>query len=210
MEKLMNEIIKILDFQNNILIGIDGLGGSGKSTLADSLKLKLENKNHNVFVFHIDDFIYPRKIRYNDSKEEWYCYYNLQWRYDYLIDEVLKPFKQGVIINKQIELYDKENDIYRFEQITIPQGSIILLEGIFLQRKEMRQYLDYVIYLEVPNDIRMERVLNRDIYIGNTEDIKSKYENRYFPAQDKYMEEYSPKESSDYILIYIDKDKIHD
>lgn len=192
MQKLLDEIINKLDFKDNTIIGIDGLGGSGKSKLADSLKLELEKSNRSPFVLHIDDFIYPRNVRYDNSKEEWYCYYYLQWRYDYLVNEILKPFKDGLEIHKEIELYDKENDAYILEQIDIPQGSIILLEGVFLQREEIMGYLDHVIYLDVPKELRLSRVLNRDIYIGDIEDIKSKYENRYFPAEDKYIEEYSP------------------
>lgn len=42
----------------------------------------------------------------------------------------------------------------------------------------------------MPKEVRLNRVINRDKYIGNSEDIKSKYERRYFPAEDKYNEEY--------------------
>lgn len=78
------------------------------------------------------------------------------------------------------------------------------MEGIFLQRKEIRSYLDYVIYLDFPKDLRFERLLNRDLYMGSFEDIKSKYEKRYFPAEDKYIEEYSPEKNADYIIKGLD------
>lgn len=95
--KLKNE-----DISNRVyIIGVDGLGGAGKSTLANSLKLKLQNENYDSYVLHIDDFIHPKRIRYDLSKEEWYCYYNLQWRYDYLVNEILAHIKMvKLLINK--------------------------------------------------------------------------------------------------------------
>lgn len=182
------------------VVGIDGLGGAGKSTIVNSLELELNKNGYECYILHIDDFINKREIRYNDSKEQWYCYYNIQWRYDYLIKEILEPIKRGEEIKKVIELYDKENDKYNVKQIYIPKGAILILEGVFLQRKELKDYLDFTIYLDVEKEIRLKRVLKRDGYIGDAEDIKCKYEKRYFPAEDRYLIEYNPIENADLVL----------
>ncbi len=200
MEELLNKIIGKYDSGKTMIVGIDGLGGAGKSAITELLKTQLQNSNYYPVVLHIDDFIYPRYIRYDEFKEEWYCYYNIQWRYDYLIKEILLPVREGIEIDKQVELYEKENDLYILEQIKIPQGSILLIEGIFLQRKEIKEYFDYMVYIELPKDIRLSRVINRDTYIGDDKDIKLKYERRYFPAEDKYIEEYCPAENADFVL----------
>lgn len=195
-EKLKDENLS----RKTYVIGIDGLGGAGKSTIVNSLKLELNNKGHECYILHIDDFINKREIRYNDSKEQWYCYYNIQWRYDYLIKEILEPIKRGEEIKKGIELYDKENDEYTVKQIYIPKGEILILEGVFLQRKELKDYLDFTIYLDVEKEVRLKRVLKRDVYIGDAEEIKCKYEKRYFPAEDRYLMEYNPIGNADLVL----------
>lgn len=202
MKYLLNKL-KTEDLSNKIyIVGIDGLGGAGKSTIVNSLKLQLQNENYPTYILHIDDFIHPKHIRYDNTKEEWYCYYNIQWRYDYLVEEILSPIKKGKTINKTIELYNKENNKYLLQSLYIPYGSILILEGVFLQRKELKNYLDFVIYLDVPQDVRLNRVLIRDSYIGELEDIKNKYERRYFPAENKYLLEYSPIETADFVLKY--------
>lgn len=202
MNCLLNKL-KTEDLSKKIyIVGIDGLGGAGKSTIVNSLKLQLEKENYPIYILHIDDFIHPKHIRYDSTKEEWYCYYNIQWRYDYLVEEILSPIKKGNEINKVIELYDKENDKYILQSLYIPHGSILILEGVFLQRKELRNYLDFVIYLDVPQEVRLNRVLVRDSYIGSLEDIKNKYQRRYFPAENKYLLEYCPIENADFVLKY--------
>lgn len=200
MELLINKL-KGEDISNKVyVIGVDGLGGAGKSTLVNSLKLQLQNENYYSYVLHIDDFIYPKHIRYDLTKEEWYCYYNVQWRYDYLVKEILFPIKSGEINDKQIEIYNRDNDEYFTQRVNLVHGSVLILEGIFLQRKELKDYLDSIIYLDVPQEVRLSRVLARDGYIGGLEDIKRKYEKRYFPAEEKYILEYSPFETADFVL----------
>lgn len=202
MEFLLNKL-KNEDITKKVfVIGIDGLGGAGKSTLVNLIKLQLQDENYYSHVLHIDDFIHPKQIRYDTSKEEWYCYYILQWRLDYIVNEILSPIKNGSIIDKQIELYDRENDRYIIQQIFIPRGHILMLEGIFLQRKELKDFLDFIVYLDVPKEVRLNRVLARDGYMGGLEDIKTKYEKRYFPAEEKYILEYSPIENADFVIKY--------
>ena len=186
--------------QNTLIIGIDGLGGAGKSTISAALTELLSNENYNITLLHIDDFIHPKSVRYNDSYAAWECYYNLQWRYDYLINEIVMPIKNGSKFNKNIELYDKDNDTYLLKNTVIPLGSIVLIEGIFLQRQELSDIFDYMIYIDIPEDIRLERVLKRDGYIGSRQQIKDKYNNRYFPAEHYYIENCLPHKKADYII----------
>ncbi len=200
MECLLRELRNQKISNRIYVIGIDGLGGAGKSTIVNSLRVKLQKEKYHTYVLHIDDFIHQKHIRYDESKEEWDCYYNIQWRYDYLVKEILSPVKRGDEIYKLIELYDKENDGYIKQQVLIEHGTVLILEGIFLQRKEIRRYLDFIIYLDVPQEVRLSRVIKRDGYIGELKDIKCKYERRYFPAEEKYILDYSPIENADLVV----------
>lgn len=196
---LINKILEIYD-NNTLIIGIDGLGGAGKSTISSKISDTLNQKGYNTIVLHIDDFIHPKSVRYNSNYPEWKCYYNLQWRYDYLIDKIINPIKNGSDFNQQIELYDKENDTYLLQELNVPKGSIIIVEGVFLQRKELKNCFDYTIYIDIPENVRLDRVLKRDLYIGDKQQIINKYTNRYFPAEHNYILECSPCENSDYII----------
>ncbi len=181
------------------IIGIDGLGGAGKSTISEALKCFLETENCPVTLLHIDDFIHTRAIRYNDDYAEWECYYYLQWRYDYLINEVIQPLKHGEC-HKTIELYDKEYDTYILSEIHIPSGSIVVIEGVFLQREELRDVFDTVAYVHVPEEVRLKRVLKRDGYIGNAGQIERKYRERYFPAEHYYCRTCQPDSKAAYVI----------
>ncbi|MDD6431452.1 MAG: P-loop NTPase fold protein, partial [Ruminococcus sp.] len=65
-----------------LCIGIDGMGGSGKSTFSEQLAQAFQKQHIPVSVFHLDDFIHPRSVRYDTRFSEWENYYYRQWRYD--------------------------------------------------------------------------------------------------------------------------------
>jgi uridine kinase len=59
-----------------------------------------------------------------------------------------------------------------------------------------------VIYLDVPETVRLQRVLGRDTYIGDETGIREKYERRYFPAERQYVRECRPVEGADWIVSF--------
>ena len=169
------------------LVGIDGSTGAGKTTFTIKLQEELCKLNYNTVILHIDEFIYNKNIRYNNEYDEWYCFYQLQWRYEYLIKELLDPITRNIDIIKDIEIYDRESDTYNLINFEIKKRTIILLEGVFLQKKEITSFFDYIVFLDLAREERLKRVLKRDSYIGNLKEIKQKYNNRYFPAEDVYF-----------------------
>lgn len=209
MEKLIDEprILHILDLylQKNkpnktFLLGIDGLSGSGKTTLTAQLQKACYYKNIPVIVIHLDDHIVPREQRYGTGQEEWIEYYYLQWdrpRWRELLQYFRKPLDQSI----QLEYYQKELDQYDVRSVQLTSQTFIIIEGVFLQREEWRSFFDFVIYLDVPRDVRDKRVLKRDAYIGSMEERLAKYQRRYWPAEDYYLENVQPKKFADLVMM---------
>ncbi len=197
---IADSIKKLCTNDRTVIVGIDGLGGAGKSTVSDEILSILRSEGLGITVLHIDDFIHPKEIRYNDNLPQWECYYRLQWRYDYLLDRIVTPIKSGADFTADIELYDKDNDTYFLQHTVIPKGSIVIIEGVFLQRDELKDVFDYMIYIDVPENTRLARVLERDGYIGDSDQIAEKYNNRYFPAERFYVKNCNPAEKADYTV----------
>ena len=75
----------------------------------------------------------------------------------------------------------------------------MLFEGVFLLRKELSPYIDYKIFIDVPFEESKNRAKNRDIpKYGDV--ILRKYDEKYFPAQRKYLEDYPPSQIADMIV----------
>ena len=93
-EAIVKELKKQYKKGSTLLVGIDGLGGAGKSTIAEEVSRLLEAEDIHTEIFHIDDFIHPKAVRYNDDYPQWEQYYYLQWRYEHFLSSVVKPLRE--------------------------------------------------------------------------------------------------------------------
>ena len=97
-------------------------------------------------------------------------------------------------------LYNKETDTNYTQTIVLPVHGVLIAEGVFLQRAPLKNQFDKIIYLSVPECVRLNRVLQRDTYIGTAQQIIEKYENRYFPAERHYLTKHHPEQTADFLI----------
>ena len=179
-----------------LIIAIDGFGGAGKTTFVNELAMELK-KSCTVNVLHMDDHIVESEKRYNTGNEEWFEYYYLQWDITY--------FKKclATLHCHQHELtlpfYNRASNTVTKKKIVFPPKSILLIEGIFLQRNEWRTFYDFTIFIECPFELRKERVLKRDTYLGDASTVMQKYEKRYWVAEAYYINKEHPLQIADLI-----------
>ncbi|WP_215143457.1 kinase [Exiguobacterium qingdaonense] len=176
------------------VVAIDGLSGAGKTTLVSYL-----GGEPGMCVLHIDDYIVERDKRYQTGQPEPTEYYALQWDVSRLENELFRPLRNGMA-ELTLPRYVYERDVIVEEVVDVSSASIIVVEGIFLQRPEWRPYFDYVIYLDCPREVRYERVLNRDTYLGDPTARLEKYKRRYWPGEDLYLQHVDPKRGADIVL----------
>ena len=189
--KLLKRIPKVERGQK-IILAIDGLSRSGKTTFVRNIEQHMREKNNSVYIFHIDDYIVERKRRYNTGYEEWYEYYNLQWDVEMLKDSLFKKLKESNEL--RLLTYDCCSDTQRFHTVKIPDTCLIIIEGVFLQRKEWRNFYDFVVYL----DCSREKRLNRES--DETQKNIEKFEKRYWKAEDYYLTSVSPMRQADLVI----------
>ncbi|WP_047375441.1 kinase [Exiguobacterium sp. ZOR0005] len=193
-EILRNEYVKQSP-DRPFVVAIDGLSGAGKTTLVNQLRGIVPNESN----FHIDDFIVERFRRYGTGEPEAMEYYALQWDVDLLVETLFKPLQEGQA-TLTLPYYDRDRDEVINRTVEIAPNALVLIEGIFLLRDEWRSYFDYVVYLDCPREVRYERVLQRDTYIGDMAERLAKYKRRYWPGEAHYLETVNPKVKADQII----------
>lgn len=183
------------------LIGIDGLGGAGKTTFVQEFQQVVQLQQEKVLTIHLDHHIVERNKRYATGNEEWVEYYYHQWDIEQLVSVLFQPLLEGSD-TLSLPFYDKKWDAIHFQTVNVSPRAIVLIEGIFLQRPEWRSFFDKVFYLDCPREIRRQRVLSRDDYIGDQQAILDKYERRYWVAEDYYLQQVKPLQAADIIVPY--------
>ncbi|MGF9940755.1 kinase [Bacillus anthracis] len=189
-----NELINIMKKhkENRFILGIDGLSRSGKTTFVTNLKENMKRESIPFHIFHIDDYIVERNKRYDTGYEEWYEYYYLQWDIEWLRQKFFRKLQNETKLN--LSFYNDETDLCEMKKVQIPIVGVIVIEGVFLQRKEWRDFFHYMVYLDCPRETRFLRESEE------TQKNLSKFENRYWKAEDYYLEMESPKDRADLVI----------
>jgi uridine kinase len=169
-----------------LVASIDGAGGAGKSTLARGID---DANPGRVSIIRCDDFYHPLTgAQYSRlTAEEAYENY-FDWRR--LRDETLMPLRSGN--RARYQRYDWSTDRLA-ECIEIEPREIVLVEGVFSMRPELRPLLDVAIFIETPRAERQRRMLARP-------QDSTAWMDPWVSAEDWYLEHIAPHRNADLVL----------
>ncbi len=169
-----------------LIVGIDGLGGAGKSTLACGISEALAGQ---VAIASCDDFYRPLTgAQYSGlTPQEAYENY-FDWRR--LGDEVLTPLRRGN--RARCQRYDWGTDRLA-EWIEVEPREIVIVEGVFSTRPELRSLIDVTIFIETPRNERIRRMLSR-------RQPSTSWMDRWISAEDWYLEHLAPHRNADLVV----------
>lgn len=77
----------------------------------------------------------------------------------------------------------------------MPVGGIVIVEGVYSIRKELRSYYDFTIWVNCPRETRLARGLERD-----GEEAREMWEQNWMVAEDLYVEIQKPHEWADFVI----------
>ncbi|HYB71574.1 MAG TPA: uridine kinase [Candidatus Bathyarchaeia archaeon] len=131
-------------------VGVDGVDGAGKTTLADELAAVLTPSGRPVIRAGVDWFHHPKSVRYRLGRQSPEGYYRDSYDYATLAKVLLDPLSPGGSGCFRRAVFDVDADLFveAPEERAAP-GSILLFDGIFLHRPELRGYWDFSIFLRV-------------------------------------------------------------
>jgi uridine kinase len=169
-----------------LVVGIDGAGGAGKSTLARGVSDAFARR---AAIIRCDDFYHPlNDPRYSRlTPEEAYENY-FDWRR--FRDEAVIPLRGGK--RARYRRYDWSTDALA-EWIEIEPREIVLVEGVFAMRSELRPLLDVAIFIETPREERQRRMLARP-------QDSAAWMARWMSAEDWYLEHVAPHRHADLVV----------
>lgn len=165
------------------LVGIDGLGGSGKSMLADRIRQQLEAEHLTVVTVHNDDFYLPSASRSRLPADLKSIGGDFDWMRPR--DEVLAPLRSGQ--TARYARYDWPSDRLAEHHEIQPQG-VVLIEGVYSTRAELRDLFDFRVWVDCPRELRLSRGLARDGAAAHSHWIDD-----WMPSEDRYIEEHRPQ-----------------
>jgi len=156
-----------------LVVGIDGHSGSGKTTLARGLAAL----DRNTAVVHTDDLAWHHSF--------------FGWA-ELLIDHLLTPAREGRLpISYRPPAWVRRD---RTGAITIPEGtSAVLVEGVGVARREVRPWLDVVVWVHARAEVGRRRVIAKGV---DTE----KFVDDWMNEENVFLAEHRPWDVADVVV----------
>jgi uridine kinase len=185
-----------------VIIAVDGLDGAGKTTFADSLAEVFAEDGSAVFRASIDGFHRPRRERYARGSQSPEGFYNDSYDYSLFRRVLIEPFRDGMqtrgATGFQLSAFDVVRDApVESRWVTAPEDAVLIVDGIFLHRPELRGLWHWSVWLEVPLEVTYERMSRRD---GSDPDPSARSNARYVEGQQLYLRDATPQVAASAII----------
>jgi uridine kinase len=184
-------------------VGIDGRCAAGKSMLADELGLVLKGRGFDVLRPSVDGFHHPRERRYQQGEYSAQGYYEDAYDYEAVVGALLGPLSGAIFpaLCRRVAFDLRTNLPVDAPPVRVDANTILLFEGIFIFRRQINSYWDYRILLDIDAETSLARSLVRDTdVIGPAEVVRRKFETRYEPAWQIYIDEENPAAKADVVV----------
>ena len=204
-EHLVSELAAAIDAAERdhpVRVAIDGVGASGKTFLADELAGALRRLGRDVVRASIDGFHRPREERYERGSDSPEGYLDDSFDHAAVARCVLEPLGPGGDRRYRTAVFDFRTDsAVNAPEQTAGSGAILLFDGVFLLRDELRGFWDFAVFVDTGFDVTLARAMTRDIPLfGTAEATRERYEKRYIPGERLYLERCRPRERADVVV----------
>ena len=169
-----------------LFVAIDGGAGAGKSTLARGI----QELRGAVSILRTDHFFRPLNEHPIGSLAGEKLY-ELYFEWQRMRDEAFIPLRRGETANYQS--YDWSADkLLQWE--TVEPAGIVLVEGVYSSRPELRSMLDAMIFVDAPREERLRRIKARN------PNESSNWLIPWLKAENYYLNQIRPQSTADLLL----------
>ncbi len=166
-------------------IGVDGVDGAGKTTFADELADVLQARDVQVIRASADDFHHSEAVRHRRGRDSPEGFFHDSFDLDQLRRRLLDPLGPDGDRRFVRRIHDVTTDEQIDADVEVAHdGQVLVLDGLFLHRAELRDVWDLSVYLDVPFEVSVARMADRD---GSSPDPDHPSNRRYVEGQRLYL-----------------------
>ncbi len=177
---------------------MDGVDGAGKTTFADEVAALLGRRGATVLRASVDDFHHPREIRHARGRDSPEGFFRDSYDYPSLRRLVIEPLLDGGNRRVVLGIHDVESEAPRERVVTVADDvDVLVLDGIFLHRPELRDLWSWSVYLDVDFDVSIPRGASRGY---GDPDPAAPSNRRYVEGQRMYLRECRPRRHANCVI----------
>lgn len=187
-------------------VAIDGITGAGKTTFARDLGDAVSARGRPCVNVTMDGFHNPRAVRYRQGRESADGYYEDAYDFAALRTVLLDPLGPRGDGGYRTAVLDLARD----EPVDAPMhrapaGLVVIVDGSFLQRRDLGDVWDVVVFLRSSFETARVRGAARDAeHFGSAAEALRIFDVRYHAAQRRYLDEADPEARAEIVIEHDD------
>lgn len=181
-------------------MAISGIDGSGKGYTSALLAEYLRARALKVAVLNIDGWLNLPSVRFSTTRPHEHFYRNAI-RFDEMFRELVLPLRDRKSVRLEADFAEETASSYRRHVYSYENIDVILLEGIYLLKREHQRHYDLSIWLECSFETALERAIARaQEGLSPAETVRA-YRTIYFPAQELHFAVDGPRDAADLVVL---------
>jgi uridine kinase len=188
-----------------VAVAVDGFDGAGKTVLADELAevIGALDGARDVLRISIDGFHRPKAQRVARGRGP-ETFYEDSYDYAAFRRVVIDPFRRGEPVTPAVNDVDADRPVHP-HPVAVARDTVLLVDGIFLQRPELADVWDATLWVDVPLAVSVPRG-NARFGDGHDPDPGAEPNRRYVEGQRLYLAAVDPRSRATWVLDNTDLD----
>jgi uridine kinase len=183
----------------SMLVAVSGIDGSGKGYVTGLLVDRLQHKGLNAVAIHTDGWLNLPSRRFNQDRPAEHFYHHAI-RFEEMFARLILPLKQQRSVRVEADLVEETATTYHQHIYAFEDVDVIVLEGIYLLKRVLRNYYDLAVWIECSFETALVRALRRGQEGLGPDATIHAYQTIYFPAQYLHFALDDPRSAADAIL----------
>ncbi len=183
-----------------VLVAISGIDGSGKGYVTALIERALRANGSRVANINIDGWLHLPERRFDPERPAEHFLAN-GIRFDEMFRQLVLPLRNQRAIELSAQHADGSSaPNYFTHQYSYSNIDVILLEGIFLLRRDFRRHFDLAIWIDCTFETALERALKRGQEGLPPEQVIRDYQTIYFAAQKLHCQRDHPRQAANLVI----------
>ena len=180
-------------------MAITGIDGAGKGYLAERLRAMLERAGLGVAVINIDGWLNLPSVRFSNADAA-RNFYEHAIRFEELFEDLVLPLRAHRCADVEMNFTAETAQAYERRAWRFSDIDVILLEGIYLLKREFQQRYDFSMWVDCTFETALGRAIARGQEGLPPDQVTRAYRTIYFPAQRIHFETDRPMEAASIVF----------
>jgi len=186
--------------QRAVVVAMSGIDGSGKTRLSTQLAAKIEAAGLKTALIGVDAWQHPQTVRLGGGGSGVH-FYKHSIRFADLFAQVVEPIRVQRSLQLRTRGIRTDSDVPFDLVYDLRDVDVILLEGIFLFRRDLVDRYDLRVWVECSFETALQRAVERNVEKLPSKQLMMDYKTIYHAAQRHHFSVDAPRRSADIVLL---------